>query len=45
MELTDHIDLSLSFIWDWLQYPVADENGEFPDRNDYRLILSLGVDL
>jgi hypothetical protein len=44
-ELTDNMDFSLSFIWDWLQYPVQDENGESPDQNDYRIILSLGMDL
>ncbi len=44
-ELTDNIDFSLSFTWDWLQYPIEDENGETPQQSDFRITLSLGVDL
>jgi len=43
-ELTKVIDLDLSFVWDRIQYPTADEFGIVPEQDDYLFILALGVD-
>jgi putative salt-induced outer membrane protein YdiY len=45
IELTRSIDLNLSFIWDRIQNPVADDNGNVPDQDDYRFIVGIGLDM
>lgn len=44
-ELTKRLDLDVSFVWDRVQDPVADEDGVVPLQDDYRLILGIGLDL
>jgi hypothetical protein len=44
LELTKRLDLDVSFIWDFTADPRADASGVVPEQNDYRLVLSLGLD-
>ena len=43
-ELTKWLDFDVSFVWDRIGSPTADADGKVPDKDDYRLILSLAVD-
>ena len=43
-DLTGDIDLDISFIWDRIEHPQADSNGAVPDKDDYQLIVGLGVE-
>lgn len=36
--------LRVSAIWDRIQSPTANENGEVPERDDFQLVLGFGVD-
>lgn len=45
IEITDNVDLNFSFIWDRIQNPVADDEGNVPDQDDYRFIFGIGFDL
>jgi putative salt-induced outer membrane protein YdiY len=38
-EITERIDLDVSFLWDRTSYPTADANGVVPKADDYRLML------
>lgn len=40
-EITRHIDLDLSFLWDRTSYPTADANGVIPKADDYRLMMGV----
>jgi putative salt-induced outer membrane protein YdiY len=42
-EIKHHLDLNVSFIWDYLQNPTPESNGTVPLRSDTRLTLSLGA--
>jgi len=42
-EIKRHLDLDLSFIWDYLQNPQPEADGTLPHRSDYYLTLGLGV--
>jgi putative salt-induced outer membrane protein YdiY len=42
-ELLSWLDFDLSFIWDHIQNPTAGEDGETPEKNDYRFIIGLGL--
>jgi putative salt-induced outer membrane protein YdiY len=44
-ELTKKLDFDVSFVWDRMQDPVADEDGVVPEQDDYRLIFGIGLDL
>lgn len=44
-ELTRLLDFDVSFIWDRVQYPVADEDGLVPENDDLRLIFGIGLDI
>ncbi len=44
-ELTKKFDFDVSFVWDRVQNPIADEDGVVPEQDDYRLILGIGLDL
>lgn len=44
IELAGDFDLDLTFYLDRTDKPKADENGIFPDKNDYRFVVSLGYD-
>jgi len=45
IELTRKIDLNFSFIWDRISNPVANDLGEIPDKDDFRLVLGFGLDM
>ncbi len=38
-----HLDLNVSFVWDYLQNPQIESSGVVPLRSDFRLTLSVGV--
>lgn len=42
-ELTDIFDLSLTFIWDRVQNPTQTSTGSTPKKDDFNLILGIGV--
>lgn len=43
IDLTSRLDLDLTFTWDRISNPQADASGITPEKNDYRLNLSLGI--
>ena len=43
-ELTEWLDFDTSFVWDRVQNPTRDDDGTVPKKDDFYLILSLGVD-
>jgi len=43
-ELLSWLDFDTSFIWDHIQNPTRDSDGSLPEKNDYRLVLGLGLD-
>jgi len=45
IELTDNLDLNFSVIWDRIDNPVADEDGSVPERDDFKFILGIGLDM
>jgi hypothetical protein len=45
IEFTKNIDLNFSFIWERTRNPVANEQGEIPKQDDFRLIFGVGLDL
>ena len=44
VELTRVLELDLSFVWDRVSDPAVEENGEVPEPDDFRLVLTLGLD-
>ncbi len=44
-ELTGWLDFDVSFVWDRIQDPQANENGTVPKQNDYYFIFGLGIDI
>ncbi|MBK1876843.1 DUF481 domain-containing protein [Pelagicoccus mobilis] len=44
-ELSGNVDLETSFIWDRTQSPVPDASGQTPDKDDFRVILGIGIEL
>jgi putative salt-induced outer membrane protein YdiY len=42
-EIKRHLDLNVSFVWDYLQDPKPEATGIVPQRSDYRLIVGAGV--
>lgn len=44
IELTDSIDFDITFIWDRVQDPQPDDTGIAPDKDDFNLMLGLGVE-
>src|SRR5262249_8468136 len=42
-EIKRHLDLDLSFVWDYLQNPQPEVNSVVPKHTDLRLTLGLGV--
>jgi putative salt-induced outer membrane protein YdiY len=42
-EIKRHLDLDLSFVWDYLQNPQTESSGVVPEHSDLRLTLSLGA--
>jgi len=43
-DLTDDIDLDISFIWDRIQDPQVDSDNVVPYKNDYQMVVGLGVE-
>jgi YD repeat-containing protein len=43
-EIWDPIDLDITFIWDRVEKPVSDDNGDTPKSNDYRLLVGLSIE-
>jgi hypothetical protein len=43
-EIKRHLDLNVSFVWDYLQNPQTGADGVLPRRSDFRLTLGLGVE-
>ena len=44
VELTDLLDLDLSFTWDHNQSPERREDGTIPEQDDYRTSIGLGIE-
>lgn len=44
VELTRRLDLDVSFVWDRIAQPKVGANGIQPKPDDFRLVVSLGVD-
>lgn len=42
-EIKRHLNLDVSFIWDYLQNPQARSDGELPQNSDYYLTVGFGV--
>ncbi|MEI6085274.1 MAG: DUF481 domain-containing protein [Verrucomicrobiota bacterium] len=42
-EIKRHLDLEISFIWDYLLNPQQEANGNIPNKSDLRLTLGLGL--
>ena len=42
-EIKRHLDLNVSFVWDYLQNPQTDFSGVVPQHSDFRLIVGVGV--
>lgn len=42
-EIKRHLDLDVSFVWDYLQNPQTESNGAVPQRSDFRLNVGVGV--
>ena len=40
-ELTGHLDLNVSLIWDRISQPTKDSSGNLPDPDDYRLLMGV----
>lgn len=44
MEVTSLLDFDVSLVWDRTDNPKPDDLGIYPEKNDYRLIVSFGLD-
>ena len=42
-EIKRHLDLNVSFVWDYLQTPQIESSGVVPQHSDFRLILGAGL--
>jgi putative salt-induced outer membrane protein YdiY len=42
-EIKRHLDLDVSFVWDYLQNPQTEASGVVPEHNDFRLNVGIGV--
>ncbi len=42
-EIKRHLNLDVSFIWDYLQNPQARSDGAIPEKSDYYLTIGFGV--
>ena len=43
-EVTSLLDFNIKMIWDRIQNPREDEDGNVPEQDDYRLVVSLVFD-
>jgi len=44
-ELSKTIDLDLTFLWDRIDDPTANELGEVAENDDIRVTLGIGIEL
>lgn len=44
-DITDDIDFDVSLVWDHLESPIANADGTIPERDDYKMIFQLGIEL
>ncbi len=44
-ELTDKLDFDVTGVWDRIKDPVQDQDGNIPERDDFRIMIGLGYDL
>jgi len=44
-ELTEKLDFDVTGVWDRIKSPVQDQDGNIPERNDFRILVGLGYDL
>lgn len=44
-EWTDTLDFDVSLYWDRTQIPQAEPDGTAPDQDDFRMVVSLGIEL
>ena len=44
-ELTEKLDFDVTGVWDRIKSPVQDQNGNIPERDDFRILIGLGYDL
>ncbi len=44
-ELTDKLDFDVTGVWDRIKDPVQDQDGNIPERDDFRIMVGLGYDL
>ena len=42
-EIKRHLNLDVSFIWDYLQNPQPRDGGAIPEKSDYYLTVGFGV--
>ncbi len=45
VEVTDNLDLNFSIIWDRIEMPQSGEDGIEPERDDFRFVLGIGLDI
>ncbi|WP_428738577.1 DUF481 domain-containing protein [Sulfurimonas sp.] len=43
-ELLSWLDLDVSLVWDYIHKPQERSDGTFPKRNDYQLLVGLGIE-
>ena len=43
-EWTDTLDFDVSLYWDRTQAPQAARDGTLPDQDDFRMVVSLGIE-
>lgn len=43
-EITSWLDLDFTLIWDYVYEPTSDASGVTPDKNDYQLLVGLGIE-
>jgi hypothetical protein len=44
IELTNRLDLDVSFIWDRINNPTREDDGTIPEKDDYRLLVGITFD-
>ena len=43
-EWTKVLDFDLTFVWDRIEKPRVDEDGNVPEQNDFRMVIGLGIE-
>lgn len=44
-DITNDIDLDISYIWNHLESPIANADGTIPFKDDYKMVVQLGIEL